>query len=78
MVYSVCIKDSDVYKYQEIKILGIYSSLDKSIMQVMKHHKNTISLQNEIKAEYEYYVFNCELDEEIVFNEKDAVFSYNT
>lgn len=71
-MYTVCIKDSDVYKYQEIKMLGIYSTLDKATKQIMKHHINNLSF------EYEYYVFNCELDEEIVLYEKDAVFSYNT
>jgi hypothetical protein len=74
-MYAVIIKDSDPYQYQKSKSLGIYSTLDKAKNRVMNHYTNTVAYDYE---DYEYYIFRCEMDEDIETSEMGAIFSYNT
>lgn len=82
-MYSVIAKDGEPYVYQQMIFLGILSTLNYAKNYIIQHHAKTISMRQEEKVatygpyEYQYFIFESDVDKEIELNEKDAIFVYN-
>ena len=67
-------------RYQETEFLGVYSTLELAKEQINIHKINIEERRKDKKKitprVWEYYIYSCELDQPIIFNEKNVVYTY--
>lgn len=88
MLYAIYGKDVDINiaisdRYQFTVFLGIYTTVDDARNQVIQHKeyieqrensKNSKNSKNKIiPKNWEYYIFECEIDKPIIFSETNAI-----
>jgi hypothetical protein len=71
-------KECDCHSYQEVKFLGVFSTLEIAKEVVLYHSKNLFTSPYYDRNNYDYYIFESGIDEVVEFDEAAVVFTHGT